>query len=368
MNGSTLSAITLQMGLGLLLSLLLGACGSDAPARTEAAAQPNADPACTFTNPIADGADPWVVRKDGWYYSVESSEDGLSVYRSETITNLKQNEVRVWEAPDEGWNQTHVWAPELHFVDGRWHIYYAAGEGGPPYIHQRSGVLQSEGADPQGEYQEKGRLYTGDDLSAQTENIWAIDVTVSRIDGQLYAVWSGWKANQPDDATPQHLYIAEMENPWTMGSDRVRISSPTASWEQGTELDINEGPTMLKHDGEVHILYSTRESWLPAYRMGQLRLSDETADPLNPDNWTKRGPVFQGTDRVHGTGHASFTTSPDGTEDWIVYHSKKTTEPGWNRFIRTQPFTWGEDGNPQFGQPVPPDSAIAVPSGQEGCP
>lgn len=367
MNGSTLSSLALHLGLGLLLSLMLGACGTDAPGGTEAAAQAEADSACTFTNPIADGADPWVVRKDGWYYSVASSEDGLSVYRSKTLTNLEQNEVRVWEAPDEGWNQGHVWAPELHFVDGRWYIYYAAGKDGPPYIHQRSGVLQSAGTDPQGEYEEKGQLYTGDDLSAQTENIWAIDVTVGRIDGQLYAVWSGWEENRSDDATPQHLYIAEMENPWTMGSDRVRISSPTAEWEQGTELDLNEGATMLKHDGEVFILYSANESWLPAYKMGQLRLSDATDDPLNPDNWTKSGPVFQGTDEVHGVGHASFTTSPDGSEDWIVYHTKKDTEPGWNRYIFTQPFTWGEDGNPQFGEPVTPDSVLAVPSGQHGC-
>jgi GH43 family beta-xylosidase len=70
---------------------------------------------------------------------------------------------------------------------------------------------------------------------------------------------------------------------------------------------------------------------------------------------------------VHGTGHASFTTSPDGSEDWIVYHTKKDTEPGWNRYIFAQPFTWGKEGSPQFGEPVTRDSVLAVPSGQNGC-
>jgi GH43 family beta-xylosidase len=358
----------LTLTFGLAFGILFFACGTGSPSGETAAVGPDTSAPCTFTNPIADGADPWVVRQDGWYYLVESKEGGISVYRSKELTDLKKNEVRVWSAPEEGWNQSHIWAPELHFVGGRWYIYYAAGRAGPPFIHQRSGVLQSLGSDPQGEYQERGQLYTGNDIESRSENIWAIDVTVGHIDGQLYAVWSGWKQNRSDDSTPQHLYIAKMSNPWTMSSDRVRISSPTASWEQGTELNINEGPTMLKQGGEVLILYSARESWLPAYRMGQLRLSDATDDPLSPDNWTKRGPVFQGTDAVHGTGHASFTTSPDGTEHWIVYHSKKTTEPGWDRFIRTQPFTWGEDGNPQFGRPTPPDSALAVPSGQNGCP
>lgn len=352
---------------GIALSLCLVACGNEAPNESGIAPTDSVS-SCTFSNPIADGADPWVVRHDGWYYLVESEDNGISVYRSKELTDLKQNGVQVWSAPDEGWNQTHIWAPELHFVDGRWYIYYAAGRAGPPFIHQRSGVLQSDGDDPQGEYRERGQLYTGDDVESRSENIWAIDVTVGHVDGQLYAVWSGWKQNRSDDNTPQHLYIAEMKNPWTIGSDRVRISSPTAAWEQGTELDINEGPTILKHRDDVFVLYSTRESWLPAYRMGQLRLSSSTADPMDPANWDKTGPVFQGTDEVHGTGHASFTTSPDGTEDWILYHTKKGTEPGWDRFIFTQPFTWDADGNPKFGTPTPPGSTLAVPSGRSGCP
>jgi GH43 family beta-xylosidase len=353
--------------LGISLGLLLCACGRDASDVNRSADEEDTS-TCTFSNPIADGEDPWIVRRDEWYYLVESKNEGISVYRSKVLTDPKRNEVRVWSAPDKGWNQTNIWAPELHFENGRWYIYYAAGRAGPPFIHQRSGVLQSEGQDPQGEYSSRGQLYTGDNISTRTENIWGIDVTVGRIDGQLYAVWSGWKQNREDDSTPQHLYIAEMKNPWTIGSDRVHISSPTAPWEQGSELDINEGPTILKHQGEVFILYSTRESWLPAYRMGQLRLKSPSADPMNPENWTKRGPVFQGTEEVHGTGHASFTTSPDGTENWIVYHTKKSTEPGWDRSIFMQPFTWGEDGTPQFGAPASRDSMLAVPSGQNGCP
>ena len=84
---------------------------------------------------------------------------------------------------------------------------------------------------------------------------------------------------------------------------------------------------------------------------------------MKADSWVKSGPVFSGTDVVYGVGHASFTVSPDGTEDWIVYHAKKGPEPGWDRVIRTQPFTWSADGSPHFGRPVPPGQALAVPSG-----
>ena len=351
----------------LLLSPLLWACAST-PREVGGAA-----PACTFVNPIARGADPWVTRLDGEYYYIRSEDRGIRVYRSSTLTGIRQHGVLVWTAPASGWNHANVWAPELHFFDGRWYIYYAAGsaEGGP-FIHQRAGVLESVTSDAQGAYVDRGMLYTGNDVATGREPIWAIDLTVSRIDGTLYAVWSGWTDNAPApgplaDRKAQQLYIARMANPWTINSDRVMIAAPTASWERGTELDLQEGPEFLHHGHETFVVYSTRESWLPAYKLGQLRLTPANADPLVPSSWVKSGPVFTGSPAagVYGVGHASFTISPDDSEQWIVYHSKSKPTPGWNdRMIHMQKFGWKPDGSPDFGTPVPSGQPIPMPSGQ----
>ena len=346
----------------MVLLPLLAACAN----HSTAARGTPAAPECSFTNPVAPGADPWVVRQDRRYYFVQSKDRAIWVYKSDTLTELTRSGVPVWTAPDTGWNRTNVWAPELHYIDGRWYIYYAAGEAGPPFVHQRSGVLRSAGDDPQGSYSDKGMLYTGNDVRMGSENIWAIDLTVTRLAGQLYAVWSGWEANRSTDRTPQHLYIARMSNPWTISSNRVRISSPTENWERGTELDLNEGPEFLRHGDETFIIYSTRESWLKDYRLGQLRLKSSDTDPMDSSSWIKSGPVFTGTETVYGVGHASFTASPDSTEDWIVYHSKVDPTPGWDRVIRMQKFGWHPDGSPEFGVPVPSGRPVAVPSGQ--CP
>lgn len=340
-------------------ALLLAACGGGPTTPPK----PDPQPQCTFYNPVALGADPWVVRDGAWYYLIQSRDNALWVSRSQKLTEVHRAPVRVWAAPDTGWNRSNVWAPELHRIGERWYVYYAAGRAGPPFIHQRSGVLESVGGDPMGPYVDRGMLDTGDEVASLAENKWAIDVNVARIGGELYATWSGWEREASTDRTPQHLYIARMSNPWTIGTARVRISSPTEGWERGTELDLQEGPTFLQRGGETFIVYSTRESWLPTYRLGLLRLAPG-ADPLAPASWTKAGPVFAGTDAVHGAGHASFTVSPDGTEDWIVYHSKTSAAPGWDRVIRMQEFAWSADGSPVFGTPAPPGQALAAPSGE----
>jgi GH43 family beta-xylosidase len=324
---------------------------------------------CVFRNPIDDGADPWVIRSGGNYYYIESRDNGIYVYRSTELTAPKQNPVKVWTAPASGWNETNIWAPELHHIGNRWYIYYAGGQRHPngqdaPFTTQRAGVLESAADDPQGTYTDKGMLYTGDDIQGGTNNTWAIDLTVHSINGQLYAVWSGWAQNATTDKTPQNLYIARMAGPTMISTNRVKLASPDQSWESGPELPLEEGPEFLEHNGQIFIIYSTNDSWLPSYQLGELRMTSPTADPLNPGSYVKTGPVFSGTSDVYGVGHASFTVSPDGSEDWIVYHSKKDPAPGWNRAIRAQRFTWAADGSPVFGAPAPTGQAVAMPAGQ----
>ena len=306
-----------------------------------------------FTNPIARGADPWVIKTDSCYYYCFSMNGGIGVSKTKEL--YKQGKaVKVWRTPKEGWNKKCIWAPELHYVRGKWYIYYAAGESGPPFIYQRTGVVESVTSDPQGAYIDKGMVYTGDNVKKKDDpkyNRWAIDMTVFEWKKKLYAVWSGWENLENTDKTKQYLYIAEMKNPWTISKNRILLSKPDAAWETGGPLDLNEGPQILRNGDNLFIIYSCGQSWLETYKLAQLRLKDKNADPLKPDNWIKSGPVFQGNKEVHGVGHASFTTSPDGTENWIVYHSKIDLKPGWNRDVRLQRFTFGKDGAPVFGEP-----------------
>lgn len=322
-----------------------------------------ADWRTTFTNPIYEGADPWVVQHEGHYYTCQSEANrGVAVYRSERITDLGEKTV-VWQAPERGINSRQIWAPELHRIGDRWYIYVAASDG--KNENHRMWVLESEADDPLGEYQIKAELYTGDDIASKADSRWAIDGTTFEHGGQLYHVWSGWA----DHNDVQHLYIATMSNPWTISSDRVRMcANDDYLWERVDEVltgrGLHEAPQVLMRDGRVFIIYSASGSWQPSYKMGLLELTPG-GNPMSPADWIKHPePVLAPTDAALGTAHCSFVTSPDGTQNWLLYHAKVDREPGWRRAIHAQPFTWSEEGLPVFGKPAGPGEVLPLPAGE----
>lgn len=321
-----------------------------------------AEPA-TFTNPIAPGADPWVVQHDGRYYWCASEHDlGVAVYCSTTLTERGEKSI-VWRAPQTGPHSREIWAPELHRVDDRWYIY-AAASNGRNETH-RMIVLEATGDDPACEFRFKAELYTGDDLAAGAPNRWAIDGTVLEHRGQRYMLWSGWA----DERDEQWLYIARMINPWTLDGRRVRLcANDDFLWERIDETTatrgLNEGPQILQREGRVFVVYSASASWETTYKLGMLELA-EGGDPLDPQSWRKHGePVLRATAKTWGVGHNCFVRSPDGSEDWIVFHAKLETKPNWNRAIHVQPFRWDDEGRPIFGAPIDPGIALARPSGE----
>jgi hypothetical protein len=194
------------------------------------------------------------------------------------------------------------------------------------------------------------------------QDVWAIDGAVLQLNNNLYFVFSSWVGRY------QSLFVAPMSNPWTLSGPRVKISEPDLSWEQiGGKTD--EGPVALYHEGKTFIIYSASSCVTPDYKLGMLTCAG--GDPLSAKAWLKNPePVFQRSDAngVFGPGHNGFFKSPDGTEDWIVYHANESTSGGCgtSRTTRAQKFTWNADGTPKFGIPVSTREVLAAPSGDRG--
>lgn len=137
------------------------------------------DPSPTFTNPLYEGADPWITKHNGIYYSCNATHQGhIEVWRSDTLTN-RGTRATVWTPPKRGWNTSQIWAPELHHIHNRWYIYYAASTG--QNRHHRMGVLTSTTDDPQSPFTDTAQLYTGDTPRTSAQNRWAIDGTVLQL-------------------------------------------------------------------------------------------------------------------------------------------------------------------------------------------
>jgi GH43 family beta-xylosidase len=322
-----------------------------------------AESAGTFANPIAPGADPCVVFHDGFYYWCASENDKrVVVFRSERLTE-RGEKVVVWSAPSRGPYSQQVWAPELHRLDGKWYIYVAASNG--KNETHRMIVLESVGEDPTSEFRFKAQLYTGDELSTGRSNRWAIDGTILEHDSRRYMLWSGWEAQRDE----QWLYIASLSNPWTISSNRVRLcANDDFLWERVDETTatrgLNEAPQVLARNGRVFVVYSASASWQPTYKLGMLALTPRM-DPMDPRAWTKYSkPVFAATNTTWGVGHCGFTQSPDGSEDWIIFHAKLERRANWNRAVHAQRFAWNAEGAPVFGAPIRAGVPIAMPSAQ----
>jgi len=343
----------------LFLSLIVVSCKKE----KEIITTPNPDnqplTTTTFTNPLLpSGPDPWVTQKDSFYYYTHTLGNRLGLAKTKTLSQLKNIPLStVWTPPVATNYSANIWAPELHYLAGKWYFYFAADNSQD--INHRMYVLENAAADPTtGEWVFKGKI-------ADTSDKWAIDGTVLEHNGQMYFIWSGWRGE--NDPGIQQLYIARMTNPWTLAGERVMLSEPVYSWERNGL--VNEGPQILKNSsGRVFLVYSGSGCWTDDYALGMLTLK-EGGNPLIPADWTKNpNPVFtkKPQSNAYGPGHNSFFKSPDGKEDWIIYHANSSPGQGCSnmRNPRMQAFTWNSDGTPNFGEPVNIGSPINRPGGE----
>ncbi|MDQ8733139.1 family 43 glycosylhydrolase [Paenibacillus sp. LHD-38] len=312
----------------------------------------------TFKNTLAliDTPDPSILYQDGYYYmTFTHNGTDIMIMKSRTLDFHQAERKVVWYPPIDTMYSANLWAPEIQYIQGKYYIYFAADNGNNE--NHRMYALESETDDPMGSYAFKGQV-------TDSTNKWAIDGLTLEHDDRLYFVWSGWEG---DMNIQQNTYIAPMSNPYTISGPRVLLSEPDLDWEKaGGPPFINEGQAILKKDGRLFIAYSGAGSWTPFYSIGLLEL-DSGADPLDASKWKKaEEPLMQmnGEAEVYGPGHNTFVRSPDGTEDWIVYHATSGQSDGWNnRKARAQRIEWQADGMPAFGKPLALNTAIEVPAG-----
>jgi GH43 family beta-xylosidase len=312
-------------------------------------------PASDIVNPVVKNrADAQVFRHtDGWYYLTGSvpEYDRLVLRRARTLEGLHDAEERVlWRHETKGPTSGFIWAPELHQVDGRWYMYFAAGPsgGGEDVFRIRTYAVVCDGADPM-----TGTWRVAGQFQAPWDSF-NLDSTMFVHRGVRYFCWA---QREPGIDTNSNLYLAPMASPLTLAAKPVRLSVPTLPWEiRG--FKVNEAPAFLEHEGRVFISYSASATDA-RYCLGLL-WADADSDLMDVKSWTKSPePVLTSCAEtgVYGPGHNSFTVDGEG-RPMLVYHGRDyaqiTGDPLFdpNRHTRMQRLYFKPDGMPDFGVPV----------------
>ena len=310
-----------------------------------------------ITNPArttGQSGDP-CIRYDsetGYYYALYSApqNDRVILYRAKHLSELATAEGKeLYVAGEDAEVKHKLYAPELAKVDGKWYIYASGAtsmedKGVSPSRSIRLFCLEAVTDDPYGDYVFKAWL---------NPYIFAIDAHVFTYNGENYITFARClNGNQ--------VSIAKLKDPWTIDASRVTIIGTATYPFELQDGKVNEGPfTFVSPDGRLFLLYSANNVTSGKYCLGLLEFTGD--DILARSSWTKTDhAVFEGTAQVSSPGHCSVFMSPDGTEYWLAYHFQMS-----GRKLAVQQFTFDENGDPVFGEPVKPLKSFFAPAGEE---
>ncbi|KAH9860855.1 hypothetical protein IAQ61_010589 [Plenodomus lingam] len=295
-------------------------------------------------------ADPYVLWDKGTYYMTFTCGGHIEIWAADSLFDFERRcrkEV-VWRPPPDQPYSSDLWAPELHAINGKWWVYFAADD---PKIGNRSHrmyVLEGPPADENPLQPAKWRFHGR--VGGLPEDQWAIDGTVVALYGSQFFVYSGWPFGTHADESRQEIYIIEMISPTECKGRPIRISTPDLQFEFSGTSGINEGPQFLcSPDGRWSgIVYSCAGSWTHEYKMNVLYYTG--GHPLDPTSWAKSNkPLLQASrddSPPYGPGHGNFVlvSGPSGPEVWGIFHATDA-KTGWEgRKARVMRVGWGNGG------------------------
>ena len=302
---------------------------------------------------VPQRADPYLYKFNKKYYFTATCPeyDHIELRCADTINGIATATPRtIWVRHTTGKMAAHIRAPEIHYIMGKWVIYFAAGEL-PGIWEIRPYALICEGDDPmEDSWVEAGMMQAAEgDPYSFTD--FSLDMTVFEHRGKWYTIWAQ-KVGTVNGIS--NLYIAELENPVKLRTVQVLLTTPDYDWERDGGFWVNEGPAVLKHHGKVYVTFSASATGA-CYCMGMLT-ADLNSDLLDPLSWRKsRWPVLQTDEtlKVYGPGHNCFVRGDENEHLTLLHfrsYEKITGDPlnDHNRHAHVMKVTFDENDAPVF--------------------
>lgn len=261
----------------------------------------------SYKNPVAEGADPYVLYHEGTYYlySTNAVDLGYRVYTSKDMSSWTYKGLCLSREDAYGTptSSAGFWAPEVYYHDGLFYMLYT--------VDEHLGIATSES--PLGPFKSPKQSFINNDKKEIDGHLFFDD------DGKVYIYFVRCDSNV-GEGWGNEIFGAEFDmETFTYKNEKCLIYPQKNTWEWiGDHGYVAEGPAMLKHNGKYYLTYSANGYTSHDYAVG-LAISDS---PLGDYTKYNQNPILKKDAAVsaYGTGHHTFTVSPDNKELFIVYH------------------------------------------------
>src|SRR6202046_3180423 len=336
MGRTPLSRVALVGALALAGALLVGGSAAAAPGGIARTAKTPRIP-----SPYIFVHDPSMAREGGTYY-LFSTGDPAGVIGNGNIQIRTSRDLRHWTytgtrfPPQPAWITTalgdipNLWAPDISFFGGLWHLYYAGSSFGSN--NSVIGLATTPTLDPSSpryHWTDRGLVFS----STSSDDYNAIDPSlVSTPGGAKWLVfgsyWSGIKLIALDAAT-----------------GKPASSSPAVySLAQRPAPDAEEGAGIIYHDGYYYLIVSFDTCCAgiaSTYRIMVGRSATVTGpyvDSAGTSMMNSGGMELQGSDEGM-IGPGSSSVYADGSRSYLVYHYYDAFENG-DTWVQVRPLVW----------------------------
>ena len=309
---------------------------------------------------MEERGDPMAIRwKEGYLFAATDDEQGQRKLKLRWARTLKEipaaKDHVIFHSPQTGDYSGCLWAPELHVVDGRLCLFFAAGM--PHWYTVQSRVMWLEGEDPlRPECWSRPRRMETPSGDWLTHTGITLDMTVVPTKLGSYVIWSQ-RVIETEPALrcgTADLMIARLNTkaPWKLETEPVLLSRPEYGWER-IHSEVLEGPFLLRRGEMLHVTYAAALID-HTYAVGMLSIRDGE-DPLQPGNWRKcPWPLVHRLsmpDQI-GAGHNAFVKDEKGNDVLLIHALSKENylhDPtDGRRYPCFRQVVWDEDDFPHL--------------------
>ncbi|MGV3764108.1 family 43 glycosylhydrolase [Parapedobacter sp.] len=340
----------------------MGCVRTDKQPGTHDSPRPDAS-ATRYTNPVFEPilADPTVIRdpKTGLFYAYGTQDNWGDGQGSRLVPILRSANLVDWQVVGEAfgekprWKESGgIWAPDVTFVNGKYHLYYAYSVWGDP----NPGIGVAIADRPTGPFIDHGKVFTSEEVGVPN----SIDAFYFEEEGEKYLFWGSF-SNAPSQGT----YAVKLADDGLSVHDlsqKVKIAAgdfeAVMIHKRGDYYYFfgSKGSCCEGADSKYHVLVARSENLMGPY-------VDKAGDTITERG---KGTLFiKGNARIAGPGHNARLIADDEGVDWFLYHGidrtkGKVSSGASRRMLMLDKVTW-RNGWPEIVGQVPSTTPQAAP-------